>query len=144
MTQEEFILNMKNRGASFALPANEKQISLANISLQQIQAAMLPVFLINLYKKTGGINLGCAYIFGPQEISNGNRSPVPDIFSINKEISNINRMRGKTVFGRNDLFWFAFDSFGTCLMLDNATLNILRTYEDPYKSLTDCLVAGKN
>jgi hypothetical protein len=50
---------------------------------------------------------------------------------------------GKTVFGRNDLFWFAFDTMGTCYMLDNLTLSILRKYDDPHRAIIDCLVVGK-
>ena len=57
MTQEEFILNMKNRGASFALPANEKQISLANISLQQIQARFIKNDRhTNIHEKPQGVH----------------------------------------------------------------------------------------
>ena len=42
-----------------------------------------------------------------------------------------------------DLFWFAFDAFGNCFMLDNTNLNCLRQYDDAYRAMTDCLVAGK-
>lgn len=144
MTMEEFLSSMKKNGANFAEPSTQKDINLANITLQKIQAAMLPTFIIKLYEQVGGINLGNGYIFGPTEFSVNNKFPVPDIVQVNKDLSDINRMRGKTVFGRNDLFWFAFDSFGTCMMLDNMTLNVLRQYDDPYKALTDCLIAGKN
>lgn len=144
MTKEEFLSNMKKHGATFAAAETQQNIDLANTTLQKIQAAMLPAFIINLYKEVGGINLGNGYIFGPTEFSVNNKFPVPDIVQVNKDLSDINRMRGKTVFGRNDLFWFAFDSFGTCMMLDNMTLNVLRQYDDPYKALTDCLIAGKN
>jgi hypothetical protein len=47
------------------------------------------------------------------------------------------------VFGRNDLFWFAFDAFGTCFMLDNTALRPLRKYDDPWRALTDCMIVGK-
>ena len=144
MTLEEFLSSMKKNGANFAEPSTRKDINLANITLQKIQAAMLPSFIIKLYEQVGGINLGNGYIFGPTEFSINGKFPVPDIAQVNKDLSGITRMRGKTVFGRNDLFWFAFDSFGACMMLDNMTLNILRQYDDSYKALTDCLIAGKN
>ena len=58
-------------------------------------------------------------------------------------LSNIATIRGKTVFGRNDLFWFAFDAFGTCYMLDNLNLRVLKKYDDPYRAMLDCLIVGK-
>lgn len=144
MTQEEFLSGIKKQGATFAPATNNQEISLSNMSLQQMCAAMLPAFLIKIYEKTGGINLGNGYIFGPSEYTIGSNFPVPSITEINKSVIKHARMRGKTVFGRNDLFWFAVDSFGTCYMLDNLSLNPLRKYDDPYKALTDCLMAGKN
>ena len=50
---------------------------------------------------------------------------------------------GKTIFGMNDLFWFAFDTNGQCMMLDNLTLSTLRKYDDPYQAMLDCLIVGK-
>lgn len=144
MTQEEFLIGIKNQGAIFAPAATSQAISLSNMSLQKMCAAMLPAFLIKIYEKAGGINLGNGYIFGPLEYTTGLNFPVPSILEINKSVNKHARMRGKTVFGRNDLFWFAVDSFGTCYMLDNLSLNPLRKYDDPYKALTDCLMAGKN
>jgi len=116
---------------------------LASSGLQQMRAAVLPLFIIDLYKHAGGIVLGNGYILGPREIAITKKFPVPSIVQANSEISGIAQMRGKTVFGRNDLFWFAFDAFGVCFMLDNLTLNPLRKYDDPWRALTDCLVAGK-
>ena len=66
-----------------------------------------------------------------------------DIVSINRELSGIKKLRGLTLFGRNDLFWFAFDSFGTCMMLDNLNLGVLRKYDNPYRAMSDCLLGGK-
>lgn len=143
MTTTEFLSAIKSRGAIIAPPADVSTITLANTNLQNFQAAMLPAFIIDLYKSTGGINLGNGYIFGPTEFQIGNNFPTPSIVDVNKDISNIKSMRGKTVFGRNDLFWFAFDSFGACFMLDNLTLKPIRKYDDVYRALTDCLIAGK-
>lgn len=143
MTMQEFLSSMKSHGATFAPAATDGAIMLANTALQNMQAAMLPMFMIDLYRITGGIILGNGYIFGPSEISQGARHSAPDIVRINSEISGITNMRGKTVFGRNDLFWFAFDSFGTCFMLNNLTLNPMKKYDDPLRALTDCLIAGK-
>ena len=143
MTQEEFISSIKSSGAFFAPATDERDISLVNAGLQQLRAAVLPMFIIELYKTVGGIILGDAYIFGPKEISAARKFPVPNIVQINNDISGLPQMRGKTVFGRNDLFWFAFDAFGTCFMLDNLTLKTLRTYDDPWRALIDCLAVGK-
>lgn len=143
MNIDEFLSSIKSNGAMLAPPVAERAITLASTSLQNIRAAMLPMFIIELYKHTSGIVLGDGYIFGPAEFNLTNKYPIPSIVQINREISGLPHMRGKTVFGRNDLFWFAFDAFGNCYMLDNLTLNPVRKYDDPYRAMTDCLIVGK-
>lgn len=143
MTRDDFLSSMKSHGAMLAPAATDSSITLISNGLQTIRAAMLPLFIIDLYKETGGIVLGDGYIFGPTENRVTKKFPVPTILQINNEISGLPNMRGKTVFGRNDLFWFAFDAFGVCYMLDNTTLKPLRKYEDPWRALTDCLIVGK-
>lgn len=143
MTANEFISAIKSRGAITTTPISPNQITLVNTSLQQRRRAMLPAFMAELYTITGGINLGTGYIFGPNEIPQGTRYPAPTILQINDDFSSVPQIMGKTIFGRNDLFWFAFDAFGICYMLDNLTLTPLRKYDDPYRAMTDCLIAGK-
>ena len=104
---------------------------------------MLPSFMFDLYKSCSGITLGSAYIFGPKKTERGIKYPIPSIITINKEMNQNKNLFGKTVFGRNDLFWFAFDTNGTCFMLDNLTLSVLRKYDDPYRAMIDCLIVGK-
>ena len=143
MTTDEFLSYMKSRGAHLANAVSPNQIALTNTALQQRRRAMLPQYMTELYTKTGGIILGNGYIFGPKEIPQGLRFPVPTITKINEDVSNIPQTIGKTIFGRNDLFWFAFDAFGVCYMLDNLTLAPLRKYDEPHRALIDCLIAGK-
>ncbi len=143
MTCSEFLSTISSRGGSITPAASTSKISLINTSLQQRRHAMLPAFMIELYTHTGGINLGNGYIFGPNEIPQGLHYPAPTLLTINDELGNIPQLVGKTIFGRNDLFWFGFDSFGVCYMLDNLTLKPLRRYDDPYRALFDCLIAGK-
>ncbi len=143
MTCTEFLSAIKSRGAVMAPPVNESEIAKTNSNLQHMRAAILPMPIIELYKHTGGIILDSGYIFGPIEIENGARTPAPSILEINRNMSGIPGTVGKTIFGRNDLFYFAFDAFGTCYMLDNLSLRILRKYPDPYRAMTDCLIAGK-
>ncbi len=138
MTCSEFLSSIKSRGANIAPMAAPNKISMANALLQQNNCAMLPEFMQQLYSQTGGINLGSGYIFGPDDTSYSSRHSAPSIAKINQDTP----IHGKTIFGRNDLFWFAFDIFGTCYMLDNLTLKPLRKYDDPFKALTDCLIAG--
>ena len=121
MTNDEFLSSIKSRGASFAPGATQRDIILATNALMAMQAARLPQYMWKTNRKV----------------------PVPSIVNINNEIAKIQSMHGKTVFGRNDLFWFVFDTFGTCYMLDNVALRELRKYDNPYKAMTDCLVAGK-
>lgn len=143
MTPQELVNKIKAQGALFAPAVSMQTITLTNNSLQNIFAAMLPAFLIDLYKITGGINLGNGYIFGPAELSFKAVFFVPSIFKVNEEISNMQDMRGQTVFGRNDLFWFACDSFGVCTMRSNLNLKPLKTYTNPHQAIIDCLMAGK-
>lgn len=143
MNEQEFLTKLSERNVIFAPAATGGQINLTNINLQQIRAAMLPNYMINLYQKYGGMKLGTGYIFGPNKFTRSSKYPTPSIFQINSELTNISHLRGKTIFGRNDLFWFAFDSFGTCVMLDNLRLGILRKYDDQYRAMLDCLMGGK-
>ena len=143
MNGDEFLSLMKSHKALFAPAATAHSITMANTYLQQIRAAMLPQFMIDFYMKCGAMNLGTGYIFGPNEIARGTKYPIPSISEINSSISGLPYTHGRTIFGRNDLFWFAFDAFGTCFMLDNLTLNALKKYDDPYKAMADCLIAGK-
>lgn len=142
MNCTEFLSAMQSRGATIIPPTAPGQIEITNTILRSKHMAMLPAFLSELYTHTGGINLGNGYILGPLGAEFPG-IPAPDIITLNDGISGIEQIRGKTVFGRNDLFWFAFDVFGKCYMLNNLTLSIMRQYDDPYRALSDCLIAGK-
>ena len=143
MNMTDFLSSMKSRGATIFSPTPAHDITLANNALQARRCAMFPALFNELYKNASAINLGNGYIFGPIEIARGAKHPIPSIVDINVEMSGIAALRGKTVFGRNDLFWFAFDAFGAFYMLDNLNLRVLRKYDDPYRALSDCLIAGK-
>ena len=143
MDINEFLTTIKDKGALTWGPSNTRAIEHANSTLQTKKCAMLPNFIIELYTKTAGINLGSGYIFGPTELPNGKNFPIPSITKINDEIRNIPALKNKTVFGRNDLFWFAFDAFGICYTLNNINGMALRKYDDPYRALYDCLMGGK-
>lgn len=143
MTTSEFLSLIKNRGATIFSPVSATDINTANTNLQDMRIAILPPFLQDLYTNCSGITLGSACIFGVTEIDRGIKYPLPSIIQINKDIIGNKNLSGKTVFGRNDLFWFAFDAFGNCFMLDNITLSVLRKYDDPYRAIMDCLIVGK-
>ena len=143
MNETEFLSFTKSKNANFFGSASMSDINIANTNLQDMRIAMLPAFLRNLYTKSSAITLGSACIFGPQQIQRGIKYPLPSIIEINNPLIVNKGLNGKTVFGRNDLFLFAFDAFGTCFMLDNITLAVLRKYDDPYRAMTDCLIVGK-
>lgn len=143
MTQQELIAVIKNHEAFLAPGCDSGQIKLLNINLQSLRAATLPTYMAEFYQNCGGIWLGTGYIFGPTEFSLNGRHPIPGLLDINQDLANFQSLRGKTVFGRNDLFWFAFDAFGECTMLDNLNLNVLRKYTDPYRAIYECLAGGK-
>lgn len=143
MNTSEFLSAMESRGAVIFPPARKNQIQLLNGALQQRRYAMLPTALCELYEIAGAICMDTGYIFGPDEILRNKTYPIPSILKINDDISTLGKTVGKTIFGRNDLFWFAFDAFGTFYMLDNLNLTPLRRYDDPYRAMTDCLISGK-
>jgi len=144
MTESQFLSFLNQNDAFVGNASDERAIKLVNSGLQNISAAILPQFMINFYKKFGAIVLSGAYIFGPEELKNPKLSyPVPGIFDINNDIANLKQMRGKTLFGRNDLFLFAFNAFGQFFMLDNLTMSVLREYTDPWQAISDCTTIGK-
>lgn len=143
MTCSEFLSSIRSRGAVLLPAASIADITLTNTSLQQRRRAMLPKFLTELYQVCGGINLGSGYIFGPNEMIRDSRYPIPSILQTNDQLTNLPQTLGYTILGRNDLFWFSFDAFGQCYMLDNLTLTPIRKYDDPYRALLDCLIVGR-
>ncbi len=143
MTVEEFVLMMKSRGVYIDNPPSRQEIVNINLYLQQIGAAILPNAVADLYSVAGGMIWGSAYIFAPKTIEREMVFPVPDLVTINKDIQSVKQLHGLTVFGRNDLFWFAFDAFGKYQMLHKITLESLRKYDDIFRAITDCLAVGK-
>jgi hypothetical protein len=143
MTCSEFLSTMQSRGAKIYAPAHQNQILLLNGALQQRRYAILPQSIKDMYTLIGAINLDTGYIFGPNEILRDKTYPIPSILKVNDDISILGKTVGKTIFGRNDLFWFAFDAFGTFYMLDNLNLTPLRRYDNMYNAITDCLISGK-
>lgn len=143
MNTNEFLSSLKSKGATVYPPASKRDIELANNALQSRRCAMFPAIFSDIYSHASAINLGNGYIFPPVEVPRGPHFPIPSIIDININLPSVPAIRGKTIFGRNDLFWFAFDAFGTFYMLDNLNLRILRKYDDPYRAMLDCLIAGK-
>lgn len=143
MTRDEFFSAIKSRGMDMAPGCTMRDTAMANTMLQGMRAAMIPSQLQEFFVITGGITNGAGYIFGPTEISRGTTYPIPSIVDINRDMSHIQATQGKTIFGRNDLFFFAFDAFGIFYMLDNLSLRPLRKYNDMFHAMTDCLAAGK-
>lgn len=146
MTKEEFLSWIKSSGAVMLPTSTNNEIAQTQNGLQQMKAAIIPITLTDFYKNTaGGILLGDAQIFGLSEIKRDKTGIyyIPSILQVNRDFSGFSHMRGKTIFGRNGLFWFAFDAFGTCFMLNNITLTPMRQYEDIFKAISDCLAVGK-
>lgn len=138
---------MKSAGAIMLPMALETEIGTTQTALQQLRAATIPMAFIDFYKNgAGGIILGDAEIFGLAEFRRETAQTtyfIPSILQIGRDFSGFPQMRGKTLFGRNGLFWFAFDAFGSCFMLSNVNLAPMRKYDDIYKAMSDCLAVGK-
>ena len=143
MTVIEFLSLIKSRGATIFPVSQKVNLTIVNTNLQNMRAAMLQPFIIDLYNNCSGITMGSACIFCASEIQRGIKYPLPSIEKVNHDMMGNKNLVGKTIFGRNDLFWFAFDVNGTCFMLDNLTLSPLRKYDDPYRAIIDCLIVGK-
>lgn len=143
MTRDEFFSSVRARGMEIIPARPPRDTAMANTLLQGMRAAMIPVQMQDFFSHAGGIVNGSGYIFGPTETQRATSFPIPSIIDINRDMSHIQAMHGKTIFGRNDLFFFAFDAFGVFYMLDNLTLRPLRKYDDMYHAMTDCLAAGK-
>ena len=143
MTKDEFLSLIKSRGANIIAANLSNDTTTTNVRLQEIRASVIPAFLSDLYTSCAAIILGPACIFGLNEIARQNIHPLPSIVDINIDAAGNKNLYGKTIFGRNDLFWFATDALGNCYMLDNLTLSVLRKYEDPYRAMLDCLIVGK-
>ena len=142
MITNEFLSLIKSRGAKFTTPATIHDITRTNAILQSRRRAIIPSFLSEILLQTNGINLGNGYIFGTNEFPQGLRQPAPSIINVADDTSSLPQLKDMTIFGRNDLFWFGYDAFGICYMLDNLTLRPLRRYDDAIKSLTDCLISS--
>ena len=143
MTKDEFLSLIKSRGANIIAANLSNNTTTTNVRLQEIRASVIPTFLSDLYTSCAAIILGPACIFGLNEIARQNVHSLPSIVDINIDAAGNKNLYGKTIFGRNDLFWFATDALGNCYMLDNLTLSVLRKYEDPYRAMLDCLIVGK-
>ena len=143
MTCPEFLSALSSRHIRTAPATDGRQIELTNAALRGRRFALLPHSLIEFYAYAGGANLNNAYIFGPTETSYHRSFVVPDIVTVNNDMGPLGLASGMTIFGRNDLFWFAYDAFGVFYMLDNLTLRPLRRYEDIQRAIMDCLIAGK-
>lgn len=143
MTINELLSLLRENGATVSPPMAVRAVELMQLSLQQSKMAILPTTMIELYGACGALQIGDSYIYGPSEIARGNAYPIPSITDINRDLTNIPTLRGKTVVGRNALFWFATDAFGFGYMLDDLGLNVLRKYDNTYQMIKDCMAVGK-
>ena len=143
--KQDFIDQIKSQGAILLPASTDRAIVLAQNALQGMRSAIIPTDFIDLFHNDcGGIILGDSEIFGPEEHDRpGSSYSMPSIIQINREINGLPGMRGRTVFGRNGLFWFCFDAFGYCYMLDILNLNPMRKYQDSWRAMLDCLAVGK-
>lgn len=144
MTATEFISLMQSRGATIYPAATPRDMELANTGLRIRRYAMLPREIRELYAIAAGVSLDAGYIFPPAEIVRPRNYPIPSIIAINDYMKGVSGpLDGKTIFGRNDLFFFAFDAFGAFYMLDLLSLRPLRKYDDGWRAMSDCLMGGR-
>jgi hypothetical protein len=143
MTNER-IKHLVESGAVFLPPSNAREVGLANAALQRVGAAILPGFLTDFYYSRGGAILGDACVFPVGDTDRPDRGYVmPGIDKINRDLAGFATLRGKTVWGRNQLYWFSADVSGNLYMHDVLTLRMLRKYDNFGAAVSDCLLVGK-
>ena len=135
---------LKESGAKFLPGTNIRALELANAAFQQMKASVLPKSLGDFYLAFGGAVLGDACVFPVEDSMRPHRNyELPGIVKINRDMVRFQVLRGKTVWGRNQIYIFSADVIGNLYMHDVLTLQVLRKYTDFYAALTDCLLVGK-
>lgn len=141
MNTEDIISFAKSKGAELTNAADQNSLIKVNSNLSFIHKAILPKFINNLYKYTNSILLGNSCIYGTEDIKNS-RYFIPSILNVNRDFQIYDKLGEKTIFGRNDLFLFCFDTLSNCYMLDNITFNTVKSYTEPEQALYDCIAIG--
>ena len=141
MNIENIISFAKSNGADLSPAPNQNSIIRLNNNLSFLHKAILPSFMNNFYKYTGSILLGNSCIYGIDDIKNS-RYFIPSILNVNRDFLLSNILNEKTIFGRNDLFIFCFDTLSKCYMLDNITFSLVKSYTEPELALHDCIGMG--
>jgi hypothetical protein len=142
----EKIEHLKNSGAIFLPPPADarRALDLANAAFQQMRAAVLPKPLADFYNSLGGAMLGDAYVFPLEDADRpARRYAIPGIVRVNRDFVGFAMLRGKTIWGRNQIYLFSADALGAICMHDMLTLQVLRKYVDFGVAMTDCLMVGK-
>jgi hypothetical protein len=141
---DEMIKHLGESGAVFFPKPSERAIELANAALQQMKAAVLPQSAIEFYSVLGGAVLGDACVFPVEDADRPERNyTIPGIVKINRDLAGFSALRGKTIWGRNQIYWFSADVAGRMYMHDVLTLSVLRKYDDMTAAIADCLLVGK-
>jgi len=141
---DEKINYLKESGAVFLTPAPFRALELANAAFQRMRASVLPKSAADFYLGYGGAILGDACVFPVEDtFRSGRNCIIPGIVKVNRGLSTVPQLRGKTVWGRNQIYIFSCDVMGSVYMHDALTLAVLRKYGDFGAALADCLLVGK-
>ena len=140
----EKINYLKESGAAFLPPASFRALELANAAFQHMRASVLPKSAADFYLEHDGAFLGDAIVFPLEDKERPDRSyAIPGMIKVNRSLSSFAPLRGKTVWGRNQIYMFSADVIGGVYMHDALTLQVLRKYGDFGAALADCLLVGK-
>ena len=140
----EKINYLKESGAVFLPPAGFRALELANAAFQHMRASVLPKSLADFYLEYDGAFLGDGIVFPLEDKERPQRNyAVSGIVGINRALSTFGPLRGKTVWGRNQIYMFSADVIGGIYMHDALTFQVLRKYGDFGAALADCLLVGK-
>jgi hypothetical protein len=135
---------LKSAGALFFPRSHARAVELANAAFQQMKASILPESLTDFYYLHSGAVLGDACVFPIEDADRPDGNYVmPSIVKINRDLAGFSTLRGKTIWGRNQLYWFSADVAGILYMHDVLTLMVLRKYNDVAAAIADCLLVGK-
>lgn len=141
MNIEKIISFAKSKDAELSPVVSQSSLTRVNNNLSFLHKATLPKFINDLYKYTGSILLGNSCIYGAENVKSS-RYFIPSILNVNRDFQMYNKLGEKTIFGRNDLFLFCFDTLSNCYMLDSISFNIIKSYTQPELALYDCIAIG--
>ncbi|MCL2629175.1 MAG: hypothetical protein FWD33_00545 [Alphaproteobacteria bacterium] len=140
MNFDELKSELVKYGAKAARPAPDELVR-TQAALQGMGKLMMPAGLVEFFQNFGAVVLGDAEIFAPMPAAIG-KMRTRTIIEVNGDMSASTPIGGKTVFGRNQLFWLVVGDDFKFHLLDLYTMRPAKAYDDVNLAVRDCLLVG--